>query len=303
MLDDGTCDLARPRPLWCRGDARDAAAFCDVLDQFGLTPHETLDLFDPDASSYSTEVLWWWKAARLFSPDRLTGRQPRRLLYTQVDLSRGYSDTRPIERVTSQTAETILVSSLHTDGTHRSALDLDYPARLGHTDTGTYLWLEPSSPALDYHGKGAIDWADRAMAALGLHRAARPEGGWWEDHEARGRAVAALAATWQQPLEPLLDACTAIEKTRRTPLPDGGVWYQVHGGAWLIPSTSWWHLYLDTTLESATYLAAVDVAAAAGLLNPGFANGARERGFTSLRRPGLRKPRTVPFDDTDDIPF
>jgi hypothetical protein len=301
MLDDGTYDLARPRPLWCRGDARDAAAFCDVLDQFGLTPHEILDLFDPDASSYSIEVLWWWKAARLFSPDRLTGRQPRRLLYTQVDLSRGYSDTRPIERVTSQTAETILVSSLHTDGTHRSALDLDYPARLGHTDTGTYLWLEPSSPALDYHGKGAIDWADRAMAVLGLHRTGRPAGTFWEDHEAHGRVAFALAGGWNQPFETLLEAAQTVETTRRCQIPDGGVWYQVQGDAHLIPSTSWWHLYLDTTVEHDTYLRAIDVCAGAGLLNPGFANGTRDRGFSSLRRPGLLKTPVTPF--SDDMPF
>lgn len=301
LPDDDTQDLARPYPAFCQGDAAEAYRYLDSLP-YGHTPHELLDLLDPEVSTLSNDVLLWWQAARIFSPDRLAGREPHRLLYTQVDLSRSYSDRRPIERVTQRTGDTVLVSSMRCDSSHQPALDLDYPARLGDTNGATYLWLDPASPALDYHGPGAIDWADRAMSAFGLDRTGRPAGSMWDERTHMGHSIASLATGWLQPIETLLHSVDSLEEPRRTALPEGGVWYRVRNSAWLVPSTSWWHLYTDTTLEAATYLAAVDASAAAGLLNPGFANASRDRGFTSLRRPGLHKPST---DATtfDDIPF
>jgi hypothetical protein len=299
-------DLSTPMPLWCAGDPQAAIKLLDRLSEYDYTPADVLNHIDPDTCGYSLQTLWWWETARLFDPARLTGRTPRRLLYTRVDLSAGYNDRRPIERVTNTVSDTVLISSMRTDGSHQPALDLDYPSRLGRTDDGVLrLWLDPRSPALDYHGPDAINWADRALDAIGLTRSPRPTGTHWNDRSARGHLTAGLAATWQQPFETLLDATATLEDDQRNPLPDGGVWYEIAGDAWLIPSTTWWHLYLDTTVTESTYIAAVDAAAAAGLLNPGFANASRERGFTSLRRPGLRKEprlRQLPTPE-EDIPF
>ena len=301
MLEGDSYDLAHPYPAFCSGDAAEAYRLLDGLP-FGLTPHELLEMLGPEESILSNDILLWWQAARMFSPHLLEGREPHRLLYTQVDLSRSYSDRRPLERVTQRTADTILVSSMRRDGSHQPALDLDYPARLGEAQGATHLWLDPTSPAIEYHGPDAIDWADRAMAAFGLERCDRPAGDTWNERTHMGHSIASLAAGWLQPIETLLCSAASLDEPRQAALPEGGVFYRVHGSAWLVPSTSWWHLYTDTTLDAATYLAAVDAAAAGGLLNPGFANAARDRGFTSLRRPGLNKPPAAVRTD-DDIPF
>lgn len=308
MSSAGTSTEAAPEhtwraALWCTpGRIGEALDLLHELDDFSWSVAELLDQVDPDNSRWSVEILWWWQAATLFNPVLARERTARRLLYTQVDLSLGYSDLRPIERACNVVSDTVLVSSCRADGVHQPALDIDYPARLGRIGETAWLWLEPASPALDYHGAGAIDWADAAMAALGLERCSRPAATHWLDLRPHGRAVAGLAAAWQQDFETLLDAAAAVEHSELTPVPEGGVWYQVHGNAWLIPSTSWWHLYLDRELPRTRYLAAVDAAAACGLLNPGFANACRDRGYTSLRRPGLHKPPKSPTAP-EDIPF
>lgn len=227
---------------------------------------------------------------------------PRRLMYRWVDVPVRYTRIF-VHDVTSTMREAGLISSMLDDGSHKPALDLDYPAELWEDSRGQ-LWLraEPESPALDYHGHDMLYEADRAMRAIGLERK-EPREHMMRSRRPQGRLMARLGENWDGSYEQLSEiAHNLAESSSLQQVPEGGVWYKVEGEAQLVPSTSWSHLYLDINLTAATYEPALRAIAGCGLLNPGFVNAIEDRRFTSLRRPGMKKPDKQPLP-VDDIPF
>ena len=61
--------------------------------------------------------------------------------------------------------------------------------------------------------------------------------------------------------------------------------------AYLVPSSTpgHSHLYLDVELLDADYWALCDVLATYGILEPGYVSACKERGYTSVRLPWVRK--------------
>lgn len=59
----------------------------------------------------------------------------------------------------------------------------------------------------------------------------------------------------------------------------------------LVPSTNpeHFHLYIDHTMKWRDYLELLEALAKAGILQEGFVDAAKERGFTTLRTPWTRK--------------
>jgi hypothetical protein len=292
-------------PLACvSGREQEAVELLCMLDDMDWTLAE-VDLAMTFPRVITDVLLAEWRAAELFDPRRLRGRLSGRVMLAEVDLSINYSSISNTGLATFELSDAILVSSQCRDGSQRPALDLDFPASLLKDDSGVlWLWLDPAGPALEYHGPDAIGWGDRAMAALGLVRCDAAPSGALCDMAPVGSLAASLAHGWGGSFETLLQTAESLEPEQRVSTPVGGVWYRVDGRAQLVPSTSWWHLYLDRPLDTGTYLAVVDALAGCGLLNPGFALAARERGFSCLRRPGLGK-LTATFEllDVDDIPF
>jgi hypothetical protein len=288
-----------------RGREREAYELLGQLDEFGWTLAD-LDMAMSFPRVATDAAMAHWRACELFAPERLAGRMAERLLLTDVDLSINYSVFPDIGLSSSDLGAAVLVSSQCVDGSHRPALDLDFPAALfADAAGGQWLWLDPAGHAIDYHGPEAINWADRAMAAVGLVRSSGPQGP-LEDLAPLGRTAAQMASGWSGSFETLWQTLEHLEPTVRATRPDGGVWYQAQGRAQLVPSTSWWHLYTDVTLDAESYLSALDVLAACGILNSGFALASRTRRFSSLRTPGLLKPPPLPYPvsmDVDDIPF
>jgi hypothetical protein len=295
-------------PAWCPpGRERELIDLLAELDEYNdVTIDELLHTLPHYTGRVETGLRRLsWRARQLLAPTLLEGRTPSMILLTQVDLTTYTS--RQLLSISVDTVDgCVLVSSLREDGSHTPALDLDYPAGL-YQDRhgGHWLNLHPASPAIEYHGTCAIDWADRAMAAIGLTRVSGRPPGPLVDLTPYGQVANALGNTWTECFENLWHVTATLETPTRADPKNTGVWYQVDGQALLVPSTSWWHLYLDRPIDQDTYLRAVDALAACGLLNPGFANGSRDRGFTSLRRPGLKKIPPFRWDpvDPDAIPF
>lgn len=296
-------------PLWCPPgrEAELVHILCELDDYNAITIDELLNIIPGYEGRVTTELRTLsWRARELLEPRKLAGVLPEQILLTQVDLT-SYVGKQLLSISVNTVESCVLVSSLREDGTHIPSLDLDYPAHLYEDESDTlWLHLTPASPALDYHGQQAVRWADRAFAALGMHRSEQPEGTLYS-RETYGQVADALGGKWTGSFSSLWTAVHALEQPQKRTPEDGGYWYRLEDEALLIPSTSWHHLYLDRPMDSETYLAAVDALAACGILNPGFANGSRDRGFTSLRRPGLRKPppwRPLEHDgELDDIPF
>ena len=65
--------------------------------------------------------------------------------------------------------------------------------------------------------------------------------------------------------------------------------------AWLVPSSTEGHshLYVDVKIPTPTYFALLDALAAAGVIQPGYANSSKHRGGTALRLPWIKKPTTA----------
>lgn len=294
-------------PLACvSGREREAYELLCRLDEADWTLAD-LDMAMSFPRIATEAAVAHWRACELFAPSRLEGRTPERLLLTDVDLSINYEVFPDIGLTSAELLAAVLVSSQRVDGTHCPALDLDFPVSLMEdAQKVQWVWMEPSSHATEYHGKEAIDWADRAMAAMGLVRSEGPTGP-VADRVPLGRTAARMAAGWAGNIETLWQTLEHLEPKPPTPHPDGGVWYRVSSHAQLVPSTTWWHLYTDTVLDAETYLSALDALAGCGIVNPGFALASRMRGFSSLRRPGLHKPERIPvrFDvlELDDIQF
>jgi hypothetical protein len=61
--------------------------------------------------------------------------------------------------------------------------------------------------------------------------------------------------------------------------------------AQLIPSSTpgHFHLYLDVELSHSTYMDLLTALAAAGIIERGYADASRERGYTAVRLPWVRK--------------
>lgn len=299
-------------PMVCAsGREREAYRLLSQLAKYDWTLEE-LDIAMSFPRVETDVLVAHWQACELFAPRRLAGRTPDRMLLTEVDLSINYAAFPELGLTSSELRDAILVSSRCLDGLHRPALDLDFPVALLEDAAGVqWLWLDPSSSrAVQYHGPQAVVWADRAMAAVGLVRSGGPAAGpsgTLSDLAPLGRMADGMAHGWCSSFESLWQTLVHLEPASRGVRPEGGVWYRVEGRAQLVPSTSWWHLYTDVALETGTYLDVLDALAACGILNSGFALASRVRGFSSLRRPGLRKPPHVPvvFEpaDLDDIPF
>lgn len=283
------------------GRERDAYDLLVELDDYSITVDELMhEIPKYEGPVVSDLRLMSWTARECFAPELLAEITPNRLMITRVDLST-YTD-RQLHSVTIGTiADSVLVSSLREDGVQQPALDLDYPAGLyKDQDGGVWLNLQVNSPAVDYHGPEAVDWADRAMAFIGLHRAAGRPTGPLKDLSPYGRVAGALGETWGGTFETLWASALNLEYPQDIAPQDIGTWYRVSCDAAIVPSTSWWHLYLSTELPTGQYLQAINTLAACGILNPGFANGSLNRGFTSLRRPGLKKPPVIPYPEQDD---
>lgn len=290
-------------PLCCvPGREAEAYAVVAEIDDWRYYPAEFLRL-PAELINASQMRLLHWKATELLDPSRYDGSQPRRLMYKNVDIPLRYSHVPKVDDTTLDMRQATLISSMVEDGTHRPALDLDFPARLWRCGSSAFLWMDPRSPALDYHGFDMVFEADRAMSALGLHRVAQPPRR-MADQSAVGHSAFSLGPLWAGSFEDLVAAAETVTRVSGySDAPEGGVWYEVEGDALVVPSTSWFHFYSDHLVNPDDYRMAVHVAAACGILNPGFANGMEDRGFTSLRSPGLlKKPAPEPMD-VDDIPF
>ncbi len=289
-------------PLHCiPGREQEAYAVVADVDEWNCYVAELLRL-PVEVIGPSQMRIARWKAAELFEPSRLPADAPRRLMYRNVDIPVRYSHIEKVDDTTLDMRRATLISSMREDGSQQPALDLDFPTWLWRDGSRFWLQMYPKSPALDYHGPDMLFEADRALALMGLHRSSgRPD--LMVDCAPVGHSAFMLGPVWGGSFEDLIAAARTV-----TPLsgvsepPADGVWYEVEGDAVVVPSTSWYHLYTDRTLTTSEYRMAVHVAAGCGVLNPGFANGMEDRGFTSLRSPGLLKkdPGPLPFDD---IPF
>ena len=54
------------------------------------------------------------------------------------------------------------------------------------------------------------------------------------------------------------------------------------------------HLYVDKPMTWDHYVKLLDVLAEVGLIQPGYASASKDRGYTRLRLPWVRKPSTAP---------
>lgn len=288
-------------PVFCRsGRSEEAYRLLCEADDWGYHLVELLRSH-PDHVILANLRRLRWHAADLFDRSKLPDRSPERIMYTNVDIPLKYSHAAKVENTTMSLRDAVLISSMREDGSHSPALDLDYEAELWRDSSGS-LWLRmlPQSPAIEYHGRDIVYEADRAMGAMGLTRCS-PPAGLLRPCAPEGHASFMLGPAWEGSFEALVASSRIITpRVMPQPAPLQGVWYEVEGDAHLIPSTSWHHLYIEKRMTEARYWSAVQVAAACGILNPGFANGMGERGFTSLRSPGLVKAPLMPVDD---IPF
>lgn len=75
--------------------------------------------------------------------------------------------------------------------------------------------------------------------------------------------------------------------------PDGSYfgWHTQGAPAWLVPSTqeNHWHLYVDCDLPQDTMFRILGQFERAGVVEPGYAQVSRKRGFTALRLPWVSK--------------
>lgn len=290
-------------PLYCRpGREREAYDTVADIDDWNYYVAELIRV--PAEMVYASQIrVLRWKAADLFDPSFMPADAPRRLMYKNVDIQLRYSHVEKVDDTTLDMTSATLISSLCEDGVQRPALDLDFPARLWRDGGRFWLWMDPRSPALDYHGPDMLFEADRAMSAMGLHRSScRPDR--MVACDAVGQAAAALGPFWTGSFEGLVATARALNPLAGAqPVPEGGVWYAVEGDAVVVPSTSWFHFYSDHAVSTRDYLLAVHAAAGCGVLNPGFANGMQDRGFTSLRSPGLLKVTCSEPMEADKVPF
>lgn len=73
--------------------------------------------------------------------------------------------------------------------------------------------------------------------------------------------------------------------------------------AQLIPSSTpgHFHLYLDVEVPHRAYMALLDALAVAGVIEEGYRNASRERGYTAARLPWVRKPEPLPESVAADL--
>lgn len=64
-----------------------------------------------------------------------------------------------------------------------------------------------------------------------------------------------------------------------------------------------YHLYIDRVMTWPEYVELLDVMAKVGILEPGYVTAAKERGFTTLRFPWIKKEvaQVAPFGGEDDV--
>lgn len=66
--------------------------------------------------------------------------------------------------------------------------------------------------------------------------------------------------------------------------------------AQLIPSSTpgHFHLYLDVEVEHEAYMGLLDALATVGILEPGYVSASKERGYTAVRLPWVKKVDPLP---------
>lgn len=91
-------------------------------------------------------------------------------------------------------------------------------------------------------------------------------------------------------------ACVATSLVRSLGEPRHMLMLDIDSEAFLIPSSTPGHnhLYVDARMTTDQLETLLDALTAAGIIEPGYANASKSRGYTSLRLPWVKKGQEVP---------
>ena len=71
----------------------------------------------------------------------------------------------------------------------------------------------------------------------------------------------------------------------------------------VVPSTTpgHHHLFIDKDMSWGVYVELLEALVNAGIVEAGFLGASKDRGFTGVRLPWVRKPQAKPFEDDEDL--